>query len=141
MQIICIFVAFLRQLFSLLLFFWDSRCRRITASLSALYVRTGYPVSSLVFVSRCSRLQTPRARPIQDKCGCSAMRSVAGCLPAVVFLFLLLGLCPFCRLLIGVLCQLDRHPMPVCVVRCRGCYPRPPFHVVSTLSQRVLNGC
>ena len=31
----------------------------------------GYPVSSLVFVSRCSRLQTPRARPIQDKCGCS----------------------------------------------------------------------
>ena len=28
------------------------------------------PPSSLVFVSRCSRLQTPRARPIQDKCGC-----------------------------------------------------------------------
>ena len=77
--------------FFLLCLFQDSRCRRITASLSALYVRTGYPVSSLVFVSRCSRLQTPRARPIQDKCGCSAMRSVAGCLPAVVFLFLLLG--------------------------------------------------
>ncbi len=78
----------------------DSRCRRITASLSALCVRTCYPVSSLVFVSQCSRLQTPRARPIQDKGGCS-------------FSFWLIIFSPSARhsLYVRAVLCLHRHPL------------------------------
>ena len=79
--------------------------------MSALCVRTGYPVSSLVFVSRCSRLQTPRARPIQDKGECSRLFTSGGnFLLAVYGEFRLLM-----RDCIPRSMSIPRHSMPVYV--------------------------
>ena len=76
------------------------RCRRITAALSALCVRTLIlyrPSHRLLSRMSFGPIRLP-PRPIHAKCGCSPLRPLArhlmpyliGCLPAVLFLFCLL---------------------------------------------------